>query len=74
MRRISVVVVTALVAGLGALSSASAAVEYVRVCDLYGRDFYYSPGTDVCVNAVTGETRQATENGRAVQRSLQAAV
>lgn len=28
-----------------------AAVEYVRVCDLYGAGFFYIPGTDTCVNA-----------------------
>src|ERR1700727_4003719 len=25
------------------------AVEYVRVCSLYGAGFYYIPGTDTCV-------------------------
>lgn len=28
-----------------------AAVEYVRVCSLYGAGFFYIPGTDTCVNA-----------------------
>jgi Porin subfamily len=28
-----------------------AAVEYVRVCSLYGAGFFYLPGTDTCVNA-----------------------
>ena len=28
-----------------------AAVEYVRICDLYGVGFYYLPGTDTCTNA-----------------------
>lgn len=38
-------------------------VQYVKICSLYGVDFYYDPGTDVCVNALTGETRQQTELG-----------
>src|ERR1700685_1856862 len=25
------------------------AVEYVRVCSLYGAGFYYIPGTDTCI-------------------------
>jgi len=44
-------------AGLVAVSGAQAAdlpvkakaVEYVRICSLYGAGFYYIPGTDTCV-------------------------
>src|SRR5258705_2616180 len=44
-------------AGLMALSGAQAAdlpvkakaVEYVRVCSLYGAGFFYIPGTDTCI-------------------------
>jgi hypothetical protein len=44
-------------AGLLAMSGAQAAdlpvkakaVEYVRVCSLYGAGFYYIPGTDTCI-------------------------
>jgi hypothetical protein len=44
-------------AGLVALSGAQAAdlplkakaVEYVKVCSLYGAGFYYIPGTDTCI-------------------------
>src|SRR5205085_3519101 len=28
---------------------AKAAVEYVKICSLYGIGFYYIPGTDVCI-------------------------
>jgi len=28
------------------------AVEYVRICSLYGAGFYYIPGTDTCIKAV----------------------
>ena len=44
-------------AGLIAVSGAQAAdlpvkakaVEYVRICSLYGAGFYYMPGTDTCI-------------------------
>src|SRR6185369_5779843 len=44
-------------AGLMALSGAQAAdlpvkakaVEYVRICSLYGAGFFYIPGTDTCI-------------------------
>jgi hypothetical protein len=32
-------------------SPAQAAVEYVRICDVYGATFFYIPGTDTCVSA-----------------------
>jgi hypothetical protein len=40
-------------AALTLLTSAPshAAVEYVKVCSLYGAGFFYIPGTDTCVNA-----------------------
>src|SRR5262245_37716857 len=45
-------------AGVVALSGAQAAdlpvkakaVEYVKICSLYGKGFYYIPGSDVCLN------------------------
>lgn len=39
------------------------AVEYVRVCDAYGANYFYSPGTETCVNAITGDTRRDTGDG-----------
>ena len=44
-------------AGLMAVSGAFAAdlpvkakaVEYVKICSLYGAGFYYIPGTDTCI-------------------------
>lgn len=38
-------------------------VEYVKVCSLYGSSFHYIPGTDICVNDQTGQTREQTEGG-----------
>ncbi|KAA0069992.1 porin [Tardiphaga sp. P9-11] len=35
------------------------AVEYVKVCSLYGAGFYYIPGTDTCVK-IGGQIRVAT--------------
>src|SRR6187402_141478 len=35
------------------------AVEYVKVCSLYGAGFYYIPGTDTCVK-IGGYVRVAT--------------
>src|SRR5947199_79117 len=73
-------------AGLLAMSGAQAAdlpvkakaVEYVRICSLYGAGFFYIPGTDTCIklggylraevaantNSVyTGNTSDAVANG-----------
>ena len=33
----------------GRANEASAAVEYVKVCSLYGAGFFYVPGTDTCI-------------------------
>jgi hypothetical protein len=33
------------------------------VCDQYGANYYYIPGTTTCVNAQTGETRQEVDDG-----------
>jgi len=49
--------VLSLAAGLLAIGGAQAAdlpvkaraVEYVRVCSLYGAGFFYIPGTDTCI-------------------------
>lgn len=44
-------------------SEPSGPVEYLRICSLYGAGFYYIPGTDTCVHAITGDTRRQTEYG-----------
>ena len=51
------------VIGVGTLPAWAAPVEYVRVCDTYGAGYFYIPGTDVCMNANTGATKQQTSNG-----------
>ncbi|HTJ58029.1 MAG TPA: porin [Devosiaceae bacterium] len=56
-----------IILGLGQWSvmtpPASAAVEYVRVCSLYGAHFFYDPGTATCINAQTGVTKTVTATG-----------
>lgn len=44
-------------------------VEYVRVCSIYGAQYYYSPGTDTCINANTGVTKRQTENGTVTSKT-----
>jgi hypothetical protein len=60
-------------AGLVAMSGAQAAdlpmkakaVEYVKICSLYGAGFYYIPGTDTCIK-IGGQLRlEVTLNGAA---------
>lgn len=53
---------------LAPLASHAAPVEYVRVCSVFGAGFSYLPGTDICINASTGDTRVVTEGG--VWRSI----
>ncbi|MDR3698805.1 MAG: porin [Candidatus Sulfopaludibacter sp.] len=48
---------------LGIASNGHAQVEYVKVCSLYGAAFHYIPGTDICLNEQTGETREQTAGG-----------
>ena len=38
-------------------------VQYVRVCSLYGADFLYIPGTAICHNDITGDSREQTVYG-----------
>jgi hypothetical protein len=38
-------------------------VDYVRVCSLYGSGFFFIPGTEICMDPRSGDTRQATEGG-----------
>src|SRR6185503_7712500 len=65
-------------AGLMALSGAQAAdlpvkakaVEYVRICSLYGAGFFYIPGTDTCVKFGGGGAHGAPAwNGDTGQRN-----
>ena len=68
-------------AGLVAMSGAQAAdlpvkakaVEYVRICSLYGAGFYYIPGTDTCIK-LAGYLRVDTtfNGGTTVSRPLAA--
>lgn len=55
------------VAALTMVASAPghAAVEYVRICSIYGAGFFYIPGTDTCVN-----TNQTVTDQFAIARQL----
>ncbi|HEY5489814.1 MAG TPA: porin [Gemmatimonadaceae bacterium] len=46
-------------------SPSHAAVEFMRVCSLYGASFFFIPGTDTCTNA-----GQIVEDQFAVARAL----
>ncbi len=60
----SFIAASVLLAGGYHVNTASAEpMEYVRVCDAYGTNYYYSPGTETCINADTGATRQDTIDG-----------
>jgi len=44
-------IIAALALMIATPNQAAAQVSYVRVCSLYGADFFYIPGTDTCANA-----------------------
>ena len=64
-------------AGLVAMSGAQAAdlpvkakaVEYVRICSLYGAGFFYIPGTDTCIKLGGYLRVDTTFNGSIYGRS-----
>lgn len=64
-------------AGLVAMSGAQAAdlpvkakaVEYVRICSLYGAGFYYIPGTDTCIKLGGYLRADVTMNGSGAYNS-----
>ena len=62
-----------LIGGLLASTLGSFAQDYVRVCYSYGIDYFYSPGTDTCINANTQETRRDTEFGTVTGKTAFAA-
>jgi hypothetical protein len=57
-----------LAAGVIAIASsaawpAQAAVEYVRVCSVFGTGWFYIPGTAKCINPSTGVIKEQTATG-----------
>lgn len=42
---------------------AAQAQSFVELCAHYGIGYFYIPGTDTCVNANTGETREDSSSG-----------
>ncbi len=65
-------------AALVAMSGAQAAdlpvkakaVEYVRICSLYGAGFYYIPGTDTCIKLGGYVRIDTTFNGGVLRPAL----
>ena len=43
--------------------STANAVEYVKICTIYGAGFFYLPGADICVNFATNDAREETVGG-----------
>ena len=43
------------------------AVEYVRICSLYGSGFYFIPGTDTCIKLGGYLRADVTFNGAGIQ-------
>ena len=43
-------------------ANAAGAVEYVRICSIYGEGYYYIPGTDTCLK-IGGYVRSQAEFG-----------
>ena len=39
------------------------ASTYLRVCSLYGADFFYLPGTGMCIDPTNGDSREQTAAG-----------
>jgi hypothetical protein len=53
LRRAARAIVVVAIAALALMTNlpSGAAVEYVKVCSLYGAGFFYIPGTDTCTQA-----------------------
>ncbi len=51
---------TIFLAGSLASTGHAAPVEYVQICSLFGAGFHYIPGTAICLNDQTGQTREVT--------------
>ena len=51
----------------GGPSSQAKAVEYVRICSLYGNGFYFIPGTDTCIKLGGYLRADVTFNGGGIQ-------
>jgi hypothetical protein len=64
-RRTARSIVLAAIAMFAAMiATPSGAVEYVRICSLYGAGFFYIPGTETCTNA-----RQIVDNQFGIARA-----
>ena len=66
MFRINRIVSFALLAAAAGytITACAQVVEYVRVCSAYGTNYYYSPGTETCINTQTGVTKTLLPDGK----------
>jgi Porin subfamily/YadA-like membrane anchor domain len=48
----------AAILAIAAFGAEAKAQDYVEICDIYGVDYYYSPGTQTCINARDGWTKE----------------
>ena len=71
MRGVNRIVSFVFLAAAGGFSGSALAapVQYVKVCSLYGPQYYYSPGTDTCINANTGQTLTPSADGTVVGKT-----
>jgi hypothetical protein len=71
MFRINRIASFALVAAAAGYTTTACAqaIEYVRVCDRYGANYYYSPGTNTCINSQTGVTKTLLPDDKTVVTS-----
>jgi hypothetical protein len=65
MRRIGLFVAAWMMVGVALMPFVpqAGAVEYVRICEAFGEEFYYLPGTDYCHNPSTNDARAETPGG-----------
>ena len=57
-----IVLISFVAAVVGLAATAQAAVEYAKICSLYGDGFFYIPGTDTCYNPANGDTRRVVQD------------
>jgi hypothetical protein len=60
MQRVLLAAMAAFCLAASAGHASAQGVEYVKVCSAYGAGYYYMPGTEKCVHANTGVTKELT--------------
>lgn len=52
-----IIVAAMILAGSFGAAVPAQAIEYVKICDAFGAQWAYVPGTDTCLNVMTGATK-----------------